>query len=76
MLDFANDNIYEPIYTSKMIRKSKLPSDTNNDYPNTIIFFELDNGDKFTINRETSETIYEQSGGNTITMSKDKSILL
>jgi len=66
---FSNGNIYEPIYTSKIVNKGKTPSDANKSYPDTLIFFELDNGDKFTINRETSETIYTQSGGNTITMS-------
>lgn len=68
---FANNNIYEPIYTSKIINDNNKPSDTNTSYPDTLIFFELDNGDKFTINRETSETIYTQSKGITITMSKD-----
>jgi len=66
---FANGNIYEPIFTSKLIKKGKIPKDAKKDYPNTLVFFELDNGDKFTINKETSETIYTQNGGNTITMS-------
>ena len=68
---FSNGNIYEPIYTSKIINRDVKPSDTNTDYPNTLIFFELDNGDKFTINRETGETIYTQSKGNTITMASN-----
>lgn len=73
---FTNGDIYNPVYTTKVLKQGKLPSDKDEDYPNTLVFFELDNGDKFTINRETGKTIYEQSQGVKVTLDTDGSFVL
>jgi len=73
---FSNGDIYNPLYSGKAISANKLPSDKDTDYPNTLVFFELDNGDKFTINRNDGKTIYEQRHGIKITMDTDGSFTL
>jgi hypothetical protein len=73
---FVNGDIYNPVYSSKVLKSNKLPTDKNTDYPDTLIFFELDNGDKFTINRRDGKTIYEQRHGLKITMDNDGSFKL
>ncbi len=73
---FSNNDVNEPIYTTKVLKKGKLPNDIGSDYPNTLVFFELDGGDKFTINRNTGETIYTSRNGIVITMFEDKSFKL
>ena len=52
---FDHGDIYLPRYTTKVVENGKLPSDINEDYPNTMVFFETDDGDKLTINRKTGK---------------------
>lgn len=73
---FDNGDIYRPIYTTKLLQKGKLPTNKNIDYPDTLIFFELDGGDSFQINRNTGQTIYEQRAGIKITMESNGSFKL
>ena len=73
---FSNGDLYSPIYSRKVRQKGSFPSDKNTDYPNTMVFFELDGGDKFTINNNTGETIYEQRHGLKIQMKQDGSFVL
>lgn len=75
---FDNGELSKPIYTTKIIKTGKQPSDKNknNKYPDNLIFFQLDNGDKFTIDRQNGETIYEQRAGIVITMYADGSYTL
>jgi hypothetical protein len=63
---FSHGNIYEPIYCSKAIVKSKMPTDKDIDYPNNLIFFETDQGDSFSINVSTKETKYKTASGDEI----------
>lgn len=63
---FDNGDIYTPRYTTKVLQKSKLPSNKNEDYPNNMIFFETDAGDSFEINRTTKKTTYKHSAGTII----------
>jgi len=65
---FDNDDIHLPRYTSKIVDKNNLPTDKNVDYPNTMVFFESDDGDKFLINRQTKKLEFHHSSGNVITM--------
>lgn len=60
---FSNGNIYEPIYCSKVLVKTKLPKNKDKNYPNNLIFYETDNGDYFQINTETLETEFKSSQG-------------
>lgn len=66
---FEDGDIYKPVYTSKAVDQSNQPSDKNTNYPNTMVFYELDGGDKFYIDRTTGNTIFEQRNGIKITMS-------
>lgn len=60
---FSNGNIYEPIYTSRLLNENDLPSEKDENYPNNLIFFKTDNGDIFSINLITKETTYLTSQG-------------
>jgi hypothetical protein len=60
---FDNGDIYSPIYTTKipeMKYKSRLIS---KDYPDTMLFFETDAGDYFTINRKKNTMTFHAAGG-------------
>lgn len=63
---FDKGDIYLPIYTNKIVDKTNLPSDINTNYPDTMVFFETDAGDKFTINRNTGDTIFTHKSGSLI----------
>jgi len=73
---FDQGDVYRPIYTSKIIKKNSLPDDKNTDYPNMMVFFQTDEGDKFILNRKTGQTIYEQRAGIKITMESNGSFKL
>jgi hypothetical protein len=63
---FDNGDIYRPIYMTKVVDANNLPSDKDTSYPDMMVFFETDNGDKFTIDRRTGDTIYTHKSGTTI----------
>lgn len=63
---FRNNEIYSPYYSTKVINKNNMPSNKDDDYPNTMVFFETDNGDHFIINRKTGEVDIRFSSGTTI----------
>jgi hypothetical protein len=63
---YQNGDIYFPIYRKKVINKSKMPTNKNVDYPDNMIFFETDNGDKFEINRRRKSVLFEHSSGTKI----------
>lgn len=67
---FNNGELNNPVYTTKIVKSGKQPTDKNknNKYPDNLIFFELDGGDSFQIDRTNGETIYEQRAGIKITM--------
>lgn len=50
---FDHGDIYLPHYTTKVVERGNLPKDKNTDYPNTLVLFELDEGDKLIYNRKT-----------------------
>lgn len=72
---FDKGDIYNPKYTTKILNGS-LPSGIDEDYPNTMVFFETDNGEYFKINRVTGKTMYRHSSGTMLTISSDGSIEL
>ena len=63
---FDDKNTYAPKYTTKVLDTNNMPTDIDDDYPNTMIFFETDEGDFFKINRKTLETTYHTASGVTI----------
>jgi len=70
---FNRGEIYLPVYTTKVLTK-KLPKNKDIDYPDTMIFFETDNGDSFEINRKKETAQYTHSSGTKITIAKDGSV--
>ena len=70
---FDKGDIYNPKYTTKVLT-GNLPNGIDEDYPNTMVFFETDVGESFKINRTTGKTIYRHSSGTMITIAKDGSV--
>lgn len=74
---FENNDIYLPKYTNKVIQKDALESmtaDYANDYPDTMVFFETDNGDYFKINRNTLDMEFRHASGLLIMVDKDGNV--
>lgn len=67
---FDNDDIYTPVYTSKVIDKNNLPSQRFEDYPDTMVFFETDDGEYFKVNRKKQTAEYHHASGTTIKINK------
>lgn len=65
---FDNNDIYKPKYTTKVLNRNDLPTDKDDDYPNTMIFFETDEGEYFKINRQQNLTFYKTASGVTISI--------
>ena len=68
---FDNDDLYLPKYTTKVLQKSslsKMEADYDKDYPNTLVFFETENGDYFKINRKTLEAEFRHASGIIVTI--------
>ena len=71
---FENDDFYLPKYTTKVLDKvslSDMTSDYSDDYPDTMVFFETENGDYFKINRKTLKTTFRHASGLMISIDKD-----
>ena len=75
---FDNGDIYAPIYTTKAFNKNQLEfsGDKDEDYPDSMIFFETDNGEYFKINRKTQMTTYRHSSGMLINIDSEGNINL
>ena len=63
---FDHGDIYSPVYTSKIPEAKFKSRHINKDYPDTMLFFETDNGDYMTINKKKSEITFHASGGTLI----------
>lgn len=75
---FDNGDIYAPFYTTKAFNKNQLDfnSDISEDYPDTMVFFETDQGEYFKINRKTQMTTYKHSSGAILTIDVNGNINL
>jgi len=71
---FERGEIYLPRFTRKVIDENNLPTNMGEDYPDNMVFYETDNGDKFEINRKKETTKFEHSSGTTITIDKNGTI--
>jgi len=62
---FENNEIYNPVYTCRVTDKNSLNfvSNPGEDYPDTKVFFENDNGEFFKTNTRTGQTVYRHSSG-------------
>jgi hypothetical protein len=70
---FEKGDIYNPKFTTKVLTEN-LPNDIAEDYPDTMVFFETDEGESFKINRKSGKTIYRHSSGTIFTVSLDGGI--
>lgn len=76
---FDKGEIYAPRYTTKVFNTnsiSSFTSDKDTDYPNTMVFFETDTGEYFSINRATNETTYRHASGTIITIQDNGDLLI
>ena len=76
---FDNNDIYTPKFSTKVVQKDSLTnmaSTYDKDYPNTMVFFETDNGDYFKINRKTLEAEFRHASGLIITVDASGNINL
>lgn len=73
---FEKGDIYEPRFTSKVIDKANLifTADIDDDYPDTMVFFETDQGDYFKVNRRTGEFKIKSAAGASITIDQNGSV--
>lgn len=68
---FEQDDIYRPMYTTKVVDRNNLSSEREEDYPNTLVLMETDLGDYFKINTSTGETTYRHASGLIISIDKN-----
>jgi len=74
---FQDGDIYNPQYTSKVVKKEEtFSADHEEDYPNSMIFFETDDGEYFKINRKTKVTTYRHASGSMFTIDDQGNIEL
>ena len=73
---FDNDEMYSPAYTTKALNREQLPSTIEEDYPNTMVLFETDNGDYFVINRKTLETEFKHASGMSMNIDTEGNVTL
>lgn len=71
---FDGGDTYLPKYTTKVLTPSairNMVSDIEEDYPNTMVLFETDNGDYFRINRSANSMELQHSSGSFIRIDKE-----
>ena len=75
---FDNDDMYSPKYTTKVMQKpiSSMASNPLGDYPNTMVFFETDEGDYFKLNRKSGEFVFAHRSGASISISRSGHIVV
>ncbi len=71
---FDQNNVYAPKYTTKVLDKNKLSTERDEDYPDTMVFFETDEGEFFKINRKTFTTTYHTASGINFIIDKDGNV--
>ena len=70
---FDFDDIYSPIYTTK-VPTNNVPEDIKNDYPNNMAFFISDEGDSCTLNRASGLFTFIHRTGSTFMIDKEGNI--
>ena len=71
---FDNDDINFPIYTTKALNKNQLSTLKNDDYPETMVLLESDNGDYIILNRKTLEFEFHHASGMSVNIDEDGNI--
>lgn len=65
---FDNGDIYLPRYTTKVVDLSNQSTLKDEDYPDTMVLFETDEGDYLTMNRKNGTFKFYHNSGNLIKM--------
>jgi len=75
---FDDGDIYEPKYDTKCLDAANLnfEADKDEDYPNSVIFYETSNGDYFKINRAKGEYIIKTGAGVFFKMCENGDVVL
>jgi len=75
---FDNGDRYEPRIRGKVLDRQNLNFECNKDedYPNSVIFYETSNGDYFKINRAKGELIIKTGSGALLRISEDGTVEL
>ena len=73
---FEDNDIYNPVYTTKVYDANNLSEEALEDYPNTLLFFETDAGDYFKINKKLHNVTFHSASGVLSTIDKDGNIEL
>lgn len=74
--DQGDENI--PVYDGLAIHEAntKNISDKNDDYPNTMVLFETDDGDGFSVNRKSGTISLKHRSGSVITLDKSGNLTI
>lgn len=73
---FDQGDLYLPHYTTKAVNAGSLPPQRFTDYPDTMVFFSLDEEDYLTINRKTGDAVYSQRLGVKIVADEDGNLTI
>lgn len=73
---FDNDEMYTPVYTTKALNTNQLSSLRNDDYPDTMVLLESDNGDYIIINRKTLEFEFHHASGLSVNINDSGNITI
>lgn len=77
-VEFDDGDIYEPKYTTKCLDVPNLnfTADKDEDYPDTVIFYETSKGDYFKINRKRGEYTIKTGAGVLLKMHENGDVVL
>jgi len=73
---FEDGDIYKPVYTSKVFDGNNISEEAKEDYPDTMVLFETDEGEYFKINKKKNITTYHTATGILITIDGKGNILI
>lgn len=63
---FDDAEVTSPMYSTKVLDRNHISSNKDDDYPDSMVLFEADNGEFLRSNRKTLETLYQHSSGTII----------
>jgi hypothetical protein len=73
---FDQNNIYSPIYTTKVLDITNQSTRKDEDYPDTMVMFETDEGEYHIVNRKQSTTEYHCANGLYVQVDSEGNLLL
>jgi len=73
---FDHDDIYLPHYTTKVTDLNNVSTLKDEDYPDTMVLMETDEGDYVTVNRKTGKIVIKQRKGIKITLATNGDVMI